>query len=86
MASYLNYITVQFWPEKKLLQDILQPLFFYACKQASVFFLLTAGKRPTVSLISPIILWIRGAFGPSPALLNLNPLFLQYSIHGCPIS
>src|SRR5436309_2480051 len=44
IASYLNYITVQFWPEKKLLQDILQPLFFYACKQASVFFSLDSRK------------------------------------------
>ena len=83
MASYLNYITVQFWPEIKLLQDILQPLFFMLINKHP-FFLLTAGaKRPTVSLISPMILWIRGAFGLS-ALLNLNPLFLQYNIHGYP--
>jgi hypothetical protein len=56
MASYLNYITVQFWPEIKLLQDILQPLFFMLMNKHP-FFLLTAGaKRPTVSLISPMIL------------------------------
>ena len=44
MASYLNYITVQFWPEIKLLQDILQPLFFMLVNKHP-FFLLTAGVK-----------------------------------------